>query len=122
MKIRTGFVSNSSASSFLMYGISVDYLDFGNIKQEIKLKFPCQEDNGVGVWEYFESNKILKDAELSFWIGENGTVYIGLSFDAIGDDETGKQFKDKIRNRLKSIFHENFVDEGCQTYKEAWYS
>ena len=43
MKIRQGFVSNSSSSSYLIVGVTDDEL----IKQLLKKDFPYQYDNGI---------------------------------------------------------------------------
>lgn len=98
MKIRNGFVSNSSSSSFLIYGTRI-----------------TPDMRRVLTDELYEDKLVEK-----FYGGESEDEYIGLSFDEIGDDETGLQFKTKIQNEIKSMFPKiaNF-DFG--TYEESWY-
>ena len=43
--------------------------------------------------------------------------YFGKSWDSIGDDETGKQFKERIEKAIKEVIPE----AKCVTHEEAWY-
>jgi len=43
--------------------------------------------------------------------------YLGKSWDSVGDEETGKQFKENIENALKKLD----PDISCDTHEEAWY-
>lgn len=44
--------------------------------------------------------------------------YIGVSFDKIQDNETGKQFKESVQEKLKEFF----PDMPCGIHEEAWYN
>lgn len=116
MKIRNGFVSNSSSSSFLIYGICMEQdelLDLLNVSEEEKESGDsCDFDDMI----YEKANKL----GLEFYNpdGYDG-CYIGRSWSEVGDDETGKQFKDKIEADLKSIFGDK-LEFG--TFEEAYYS
>ena len=94
MKIRNGFVSNSSTSSFCIYGAAID-------------KSKVDED-------------AVEKAGLEYHRGDpnNGDdyVYIGRSWCSIKDDETGAQFKKNIEILLKEMFETT----KCSTYEEAW--
>ena len=41
--------------------------------------------------------------------------YLGYSWDNVGDDETGKQFKERIQNKLKELNLE------CDTHEECFH-
>lgn len=51
-----------------------------------------------------DSLEIISDCECE-------EFYIGRSFDKIGDNETGKQFKESVENQLKKVFD----DIKCRT-------
>lgn len=80
MKIRAGFVSNSSSSSFCLLGTSVSSFDFDNNDMEDKLK---ELDFEYGIENFYEE------------------VIIGLSPDEIGNNETGAEFKERVKKLLK---------------------
>jgi len=95
MKIRKSFVSNSSTTSFIIYGVVF----------------------GEEVTEDLES--IAAELELEYHVGQEGyNRYIGRSYDSIKDDETGKQFKESIEKKLKERFGE---DINVSHHEEAWY-
>ena len=76
MKIRSGFVSNSSSSSFVCFGAYVDY--------EI---------------EDWEERERLEDQGIEFHQGEDGNV-IGVDPDEMGLDETLRQFQTRIAEKI----------------------
>lgn len=94
MKSRTGYVSNSSSSSFTLVGIVVNgknlAREFGK-KNADKIRDTCCEDesldNGLeiemGIEEYEEDDYI-----------------IGLDFHDMKDEETLKEFKEKVLKLL----------------------
>jgi hypothetical protein len=98
MKVRKGFVSNSSSTSFVIYGVSLpegkedDYYDL-------------LSDDPVG---------------LNIFYPEYDGIYIGKSWSSIKDDETGLQFKQSVENRLKELLGNQ--DVKCSTYEEGYYN
>lgn len=136
MKIRQGFVSNSSSSSFCIYGVCKEDDEIEDI---LRANGVTDEELGEGVSEYLDdwSFKWSLDDSLSdeekqkkcderFAIrgmeikipydGECGT-FIGQSWSSIGDDETGAEFKARIEKEMKVFFGD---DVKCCTYKEEW--
>lgn len=97
MKVRSGFVSNSSTSSFLIYGAFIE----GKT--------------------YDEVDEILEGVEGLEWHSPDYSdgVYVGRSWDSIGDDETGKQFKDGITKVLKEKFGPEIE---TSSFEEAWHA
>jgi hypothetical protein len=102
MKIRNGFVSNSSTSSFCVYGGYFEQDEIKDFLLENKLIESFKEDDND--WdELFEI--VCKSTGLSYTHDyESNCVYIGKSWKSIGDNETGKQFKDCIKTRLSHFF------------------
>jgi len=92
MKIRLGFVSNSSSSSFCITGIYRDNWDddLDEKAQEIGLYTSCGEYDGM---------------------------YIGLQFEGMGLDETRRQFEARAKELLVKIG----IDEDPSYYCEGWY-
>ncbi len=86
MKIRQGFVSNSSTSSFLIYGTTLPEGTYGEDYE--KYEEFCETAGKEG---------------LEVHSPECCDIYIGASWSSIKDDETGKQFKARIEEALKKV-------------------
>lgn len=109
MKIRLGFVSNSSSSSFCIYGV-----ELSSYIGELLEKFEIDEENS-----YELADVIQEKTGLEVSNGPNGDyLYVGKSWSDIGGDETGKEFKARVEKIIKDVLG---VDEQCSTYSEAWY-
>ena len=94
MKIRQGFVSNSSSTSFCVYGIWVDHPEeeLRDMAEEMGL-FCHRDQYGDG-------------------------LYIGREWSSIGDEETGKQFKEDTQEKIDKLPTDN---KKCSTHEEGWY-
>lgn len=103
MKIRLGFVSNSSSSSFCLYGVRIteemksdwklpEYMD------ELDLPLPLENYNPSGYSDY-----------------------VGVSLTNIKDDETGGQFKERVFELLKGSFPK-INKKDLKIYQQAWYN
>lgn len=114
MKSRSGFVSNSSSSSFLIYGASVESSDARSWLKTHK----NMSDDEVDEMEPYEIRELVEsESGLSFFGNSDYGMYVGASWDEVGDDETGKQFKARVEAKIKEVF----PDASLSTYEEAWY-
>lgn len=90
MKIRSGFVSNSSTTSFCIYGVCISgHLDF---------------------WELKHDGVISKEPKLYHYGAEDG-MYIGNEWSGVGDDETGRQFKERTEKEITELI-DMLVEKG----------
>ena len=113
MKIRQGFVSNSSSSSFMIYGAI-----FSSLDSQVVEAF---EEAGLEVYCPFDDD-----------------YYIGMSWDGVGDNETGGEFKKRVENTIRNVKLEKGVEFvigkveeiefpdlthlSFMTHSESWYN
>jgi len=104
MKIRQGFVSNSSTTSFCIAGVGLS-------KKELKETFDVEE-----AWE-------IESSELSVYrnsdAGDYGENYVGLSIDRMLPDETRAQFEARASDLLSRLAGKPVV---VSIFTEGWYN
>ena len=132
MKIRNGFVSNSSSSSFLIYGVALETSEFRelfvkNLQENVEVlpeyakKLLENPDDFDYDYDYELGEAACKMLGEDFSLdspSEWDTFYIGRSWGSVRDNETGKQFKESVETQLKKYFGED-VEIG--THSEAWF-
>lgn len=117
MKVRTGFVSNSSSTSFAIYGVCIDEDTFEKLLKtkgiEVKEDFDClfELDKYVEWEESMPMLDIIRDSECE-------AVYIGRWLSDIGDNETGGEFRKSVEEAIKK---ELGISQ-CSNYIEEIYS
>jgi hypothetical protein len=121
MKIRIGFVSNSSSSSFLIYGtrVSSDMLE--------QVPDPNGESGDFLECRYEAIEALIKKAfpgdtrpRIGYYNDGDCGFYIGASWCSVKDDETGKQFKDVVQEEVSKVMGD--IPVKCETYDEVIYS
>lgn len=109
MKTRQGFVSNSSSSSFCIFGAYIDPKHFESLgKPEDSEPYEWAESFGTDLLEIHFGGDDYDDS-----------FYIGRSWDRIGDDETGAQFKKSVRDNVAEALGKPF---DCGPCEESWYN
>ena len=135
MKIRTGFVSNSSSSSFVAYGIQVEMYDEEKSFMTVCLKNYINdldvEDEKKKEWisdlssayashydwdfcDFMENLPIFKDFSFSY---HDETVMVGIDPSDF-EDLTPKQVKKQAKDVIKKVFGDKYSVEYIQ---ESWY-
>ena len=119
MKIRNGFVSNSSNSSFLIFGKNFKNLNF--LSQNEKVQVMLEDD--LDTYEIMEAVfPWNKDNEIEYHMMEyDDTVYIGQSWDQVKDDETGLQFKQRTVDAINKFCGTKYTIADLRTHEHAWY-
>ena len=120
MKIRAGFVSNSSSSSFCIYGAWVSADSVKKLLSAEDLKY-IEEVEGGANWAIAEvghSIPLFYHYEGESYRDPDECCAFGKSYQSIGDDETGKQFKKRVQKKLEEVFG---ITKKCEVLTEGWY-
>ena len=118
MKIRFDFVTNSSSTSFSCYGIDIEETDFIKVYNKFHPESNVQPDN---TYEYADeldqaietfSNELGLEC---WWDSGLETIYFGEQWSDIKDNETGKEFKERIQGKVSL----RFPDQKCYSITET---
>jgi hypothetical protein len=105
MKMRNGFVSNSSSSSFCLVGIVLESDELRKLIGKFKPEGNEEYEYSLSelIHEYVDS--IDSKAEISIEIDHESDIYwIGHDIFEMKENETLAQFKDRTFNDIQTIF------------------
>jgi len=117
MKIRVGFVSNSSTSSFCIYGCYLGQeealellLTSGVISKE---QAEDGKDDSYDVFDDIATNNKIEFHSMPYVY----TTWFGFNFPSIPDDVNVGEWKKEKEKALKKLFGDSVK---CDIYSEAW--
>lgn len=119
MKIRTGFVSNSSSSSFCIYGMAVNSREqvMETYRELFKGKEDEEMDEDDGMYEICEA--ITDEIPMTYYVDSDSDIYyFGRSYSSGGDSETFGDFKKSIDADMKKAFGDS---ASCSHIEEEIY-
>lgn len=114
MKVRNGFVSNSSSSSFAIYGTVLESDEFQYIMADLGISVDAYDTNST----YAALSEITEGTELTYVVSDSNDVAIGRPLSTICDDETGKQFKEETKAALQKVLGREVP---CDFHVDSWY-
>jgi hypothetical protein len=101
MKIRNGFVSNSSTTSFCIYGVDTDLSVLDKFMEKSGSDDEDDDDRDVAAEKFEEEARDL--GLVVFTDFENEVVFIGRDPETMGDDETGREFKTSTKDKITKL-------------------
>jgi hypothetical protein len=116
MKIRTGFVSNSSSSSFCLYGVYVEDIDKLLEQAQELFKKNGNSDADPQYPTYPESIRHKDTYVLEY--ADTGIFYLGTELLNMEEDETFREFKDRTQQAILDL---DIELTGFEVHEKGWY-
>lgn len=100
MKIRTDYVSNSSSSSFVLFGTTISTDDIVEMwKNSDKFDKEQYENDEYDIWEIYD-DMLYGKFGVSEFDSDSNCAYVGESPAKMKNDQTLKEFKQSIVDKM----------------------
>jgi hypothetical protein len=119
MKIRIGFVSNSSTTSFMIFGICFeDTYELGKMLGLWKTEDEYDDKDEDAIYDTLDQN--VNKLDLDHYRNDDNCWYIGTSLSNIKNNETGLQFKQRVAKNLSQLLKKEFGVDDLEILEESW--
>jgi hypothetical protein len=100
MKLKLGFVTNSSSTSFVVMGANINYDEMTSFVDQEKLK----DDLFSTLDEVVQNSDLSYSTGPDYGYGSPESIMVGIHYTRMRDNETLKEFKNRVQLQILERF------------------